>query len=145
MTPAQLLLLIQSDPTALALATAGNDEACALRCMAIAPLIDQSKRCTELDFMENAPLAKVEEAMAKIEAVAATNTSVKRMLKFMQPGAEGVDFSRAKFQNLITDAPPNGCGLTAAQAKTLTDLTKVSEIINAAMVGEAMKPLRGAA
>lgn len=138
MTPAELLILIKSDPTALALATAGNDESCAARCRTIAPLIDQSKRCTELDFMENAPLARVEEAMAKIELAAQTNASVKRMLKFMQPGAVGIDFTISKFKSLLMDAPPEGCGLTAAQAKNLTDLTKVVQSITAADVGAAM-------
>lgn len=138
MTPTELLQLIQSDPTALALATAGNDEACAARCREIAPLVDQSRRCTELEFMENAALAKVEEAMAKIELAAQTNASVKRMLKFMQPGAAGIDFTLNKFKSLLTDAPPAGCGLTAAQAKNLTDLTKVTQSITAADVGAAM-------
>ena len=143
MTPANLLLLIQSDPEALALANAGNDEACAIRCTAIAPKVEAAKRCTELDFMENASLAKVEECMAKIELAAQTNPSVKRMLKFMQPGASGVDFTLNKFKNLLTDAPPAGCGLTAAQAKNLTDLTLVPQAITAAMVGEAMTATRG--
>ena len=142
MTPTELLALIQSDATALAWATAGNDEACAIRCTALAPVIDVSKRCTEIDFMENAGLAKVEECMALIETAAQTNPAVKRMLKFMQPGSSGIDFTINKFKNLLTDAPPNGCGLTNAQAKNLTDLTKKTQIITAAMVGEAMIPVR---
>ena len=142
MTPTELLVLIQSDPTALALAQAGNDEACAARCRVIATDIDQRKRCLEVDFMENATLAKVEECMAKIELAATTNPSVARMLKFMQPGAEGIDFTLTRFRNLLTDAPPAGCGLTAAQLKNLTDLTKVKPAITAADVGAAMIPLR---
>ena len=142
MTPAELLILIQSDSTALARAMAGNDESCAIRCSEIAPELDQSKRCLEIDFMENANLAKVEECMSKIETAAKTNTSIARMLKFMQPGAEGVDFTLAKFKNLLTNAPPDGCGLTTAQLKNLTDLTKVKQSITAADVGAAMIPLR---
>ena len=41
MTPAELLTLISSDPQATAFFQAGNDEACAARCTAIAPPVRQ--------------------------------------------------------------------------------------------------------
>lgn len=48
MTPAELLALIASDPQATAFFTAGNDEACAARCTAIAPPVRQPVPASKL-------------------------------------------------------------------------------------------------
>lgn len=143
MTPAELLALIQSDPTALALATAGQDEDCAVRCTAIAQAIVTTTPVTEYSILNALTIANSEIVLGKIETAAQTNPTIKRLLKWMQPGAPGVDFGITKFKNLLTtDVASGGCGLTNAQAKNITDVQLVPQTITAAQVGEAMRAVR---
>ena len=138
MTAVELFTLIQSDPTALALATAGDDEGCAARCTTIAPPIPTTMPVTELSIMLSLTTENAEIVLGKIETAALTNTSVKRLLKWMQPGAPGVDFGIQKFKTLLKDV----CGLTTGQVKNITDMQLVPQIITANQVGEAMRSVR---
>lgn len=143
MTSAELLSLIQSDPTAMAFAQAGNDTACAERCTVIAPPLAVSTPVTEYSILVSLTIANSDTVLGKIETAAQTNATVKRLLKWMQPGAPGVDFSLPKFKNLLTETVANGgVGLTNAQAKNINDIQYVAQTITASMVGEAMRSVR---
>lgn len=140
MTPSELLILIQGDPTALALATAGNDEACASRCREIAPKEIRETLLTELSILKHIPDPEnAETILQTVEGVAVVSPTVQRILKWLQPGAPGVDFGDARIRAAMT-APveAGGVGLSEKQAAPLLALAEHEPNITAADVGTAM-------
>lgn len=139
MTPNSLHDLINSDPAAKALADAGNDAACADRCREIAPPEIVSTPLGELGVIAAAadPVA-AETILKTIEAIAQQNPLVKRVLKWMQPGAPGVDFGDLRVRAMLTAAvEQGGLGLTAEQAGPLLRAAERPASVTAGNVSEA--------
>jgi hypothetical protein len=139
MNTAALLALIQSDAGALALARAGNDSGCAARCEAIAPPDLTEAKLTELGVMslyENP--ADAEAVLATIEAVAEGNQLVARVLKWIQPGAPGVNFGDARVRAMLV-APVNvgGVGLSQELATPLLQYAERTPVVSASDVAAA--------
>lgn len=123
MTTDELKQLILADPTAKDLAERGADDRCAERCREIAPPVPVEFRITELTVLSlYADPEQGERVMGKIETAANTSAAVRRILKWMQPGAPGVDAGDARVRALLTADPINhGAGLTDAEAKPILD------------------------
>ena len=136
MTTAELFALIQSDPTALALAKAGNDEECAARLRTIAAPVYSEAMLTELSFYGlYADPADAETVLKTIETVAASNPFVARLIKWLQPGAPGVNFGDPRIKAALT-APvvSGGLGLSPDLAAPLLALGVLPPAITAADV-----------
>ena len=123
MTTAELTALIQGDATALQLAQAGSDDACASRCREIADPVPYQRFITELTILSlyDDPTA-AEAVMVKIETVAQSNPVVARVLKWLQPSAPGIDAGDARVRTLLTaSTAQGGIGLTTEQAQPILD------------------------
>lgn len=136
MSPDELKKLIQSDSEALALAVAGADDLCAARCREIAPKVTQETRVSELSILNlyANPIDAVT-VLQTIEAVAKTNPVVGYVVKWLQPGAPGIDIGDARVRQLLV-APVNagGVGLSAELAKPLLAAAEVAPEISGADV-----------
>lgn len=141
MTPQQLRTLIESDPQARSLAESGAADLCAARCREIAPKVTTETRVTELTVLAAYPNpADGEAVMQKIEtaAKAATGAVVKRALKWLQPGAPGVDIGDERIRAMLTTpVAAGGVGLTAEQARPLLALAETEPSITGADVSTA--------
>lgn len=141
MTPEQLKALIASDPQAKALAETGAADLCAARCRAIAPKVTTERKLTELEILSlYSNPADGEAVMQQIERAAANASAplVKRVLKWIQPGAPGVDVGNAQVRQLLT-TPVNqgGAGLTANQARPMLAAAEIEPSITGADVSTA--------
>ena len=139
MTPQALRTLIESDPQALALAQSGAADLCAARCMQVTPKIPTSILLTELSILRvYANPADGEAVLQQFETVANSNPVVARVLKWIRPGAPGVDFGDARVRSMLT-LPVNqgGIGLTSIQAAPLLAAAEVPQSINGSEVSTA--------
>lgn len=144
MDTTELMQLIQSDPVALALASAGHDEDAAARLRDIVDPVYEERLITELSIYNIYPnQADAERVLQTIEAVAEVNPFVKRLLKWLQPGAVGVNFGDPRVKAALT-APveSGGLGLSKELAAPLLAVGKTQPAITAAHVGEAMRDAR---
>lgn len=139
MTPQELRTLIESDAQALALAQSGAADLCAKRCMAIAPKVPTSTLLTELSILRAyTNPADGEAVLQQIETVAASNPVVARVLKWIRPGAPGVDFGDVRVRAMLTLAVnQGGIGLTNVQAAPLLAAAEVSQSISGSDVSTA--------
>ena len=141
MSPAELKTLIESDAEATALANAGNDEACAVRCGVIAPKLLVSTRLGDINIVSLfANPVDGETVCQTIEAVAEQNVVVKRAWRWAAPGAPGIDVGDAKVRAMLI-APTNlgGVGLTPEQAAPLLAAAEEQQRFTAAQIGEAWR------
>lgn len=139
MTVDELRALIESDAEAKALAETGAADLCAARCRAIAPKVTQLTRVTELSILSlYSNPQDAETVLQTIETVAEGNQVVNRVLKWLQPGAPGVDVGDARVRQLLT-APrqAGGIGLTAELARPLLAAAEVEPQISGADVSTA--------
>lgn len=139
MTPEQLRALIESDAQAKALAETGAADLCAARCRSIAPKVTQETRLTELSILSlyGNPLDG-ETVMQTIETVADTNPVVRRILKWLQPNAPGVDMGDARVrQLLVTPVASGGVGLSPILAAPMLAAAEVEPQISGADVSTA--------
>ena len=120
-TPAELKTLIESDSEASIAASSVQWRQCAERASAIAPPLLIETLLTELSVLRlsSDPVA-AETVLQTIEAVSQANPVVARVLKWMQPGAPGLNFGDERVRAMLT-LPVNqgGCGLTQEQAMPL--------------------------
>ena len=139
MTPQELRTLIESDAQALALAKSGAADLCAARCMQVAPKIPASTLLTELSILRvYANPADGEAVLQQFETVAASNPVVARVLKWIRPGAPGVDFGDVRVRAMLTLAVnQGGIGLTNVQAAPLLAAAEVSQSISGSDVSTA--------
>ena len=139
MTPQELRTLIESDAQALALAKSGAADLCAARCMQVAPKIPASTLLTELSILRvYANPADGEAVLQQFETVAASNPVVARVLKWIRPGAPGVDFGDVRVRAMLTLAVnQGGIGLTNVQATPLLAAAEVSQSISGSDVSTA--------
>lgn len=139
MTPEQLRLLIESDAEATRLASTGAADLCAARCRAIGPRATVETRVTELSILAAYPNpANGVTVLKTIETVAATNPVVAYVLKWLQPGAPGVDIGDARVRTLLTTpVAQGGVGLTPELARPLLALAETEPSITGADVSTA--------
>ncbi len=139
MTVDELRALIESDAEAKALAETGAADLCAARCRAIAPKVTQLTRLTELSILSlYSNPADAVTVLKTIETVAATNAVVGYVLKWLQPGAPGVDVGDARVrQLLVAPVQAGGVGLSAELARPLLAAAEVEPQISGADVSTA--------
>ncbi len=139
MTVEDLKKLIESDAEAKALAEAGAADVCAARCRAIAPKLTQLTRVTELTILSlYSNPADAETVLQTIEAVAESNPVVNRVLKWLQPGAPGIDIGDSRVrQLLVAPVQSGGVGLSAELARPLLAAAEVEPQISGADVSTA--------
>lgn len=139
MTVEELRALIESDAQAKALAETGAADLCAARCRAIAPKVTQLTRVTELSILSlYSNPADAVTVLKTIETVAATNAVVGYVLKWLQPGAPGVDVGDARVrQLLVAPVQAGGVGLSAELARPLLAAAEVQPQISGADVSTA--------
>lgn len=121
MTPAELKTLIESDSEANTAAKEHRWRDCAVRASEIAPPLLRETLLTELSILRLStdPVA-AETVLQTIETVAGGNPIVSRVLKWMQPGASGLNFGDPRVRAmLVLPVQSGGCGLTAEQARPL--------------------------
>jgi hypothetical protein len=121
MTPAELKTLIESDSEAQSAATANRWRDCADRASEIAPALLRESLLTELSILRlSDDPAAAESVLQQIEAVSEGNPVVARVLKWMQPGAPGLNFGDTRVRAMLTmPIDQGGCGLTSEQASPL--------------------------
>lgn len=127
LTTQELAALIQGDATASALFAAGNDTGCAARCSAIAPKVIVSPTLIgELGCIDAFAMAGFvaggDAFMQKLEALgnAPANTvvlngvdlapTIKRIVKWMQPNAPGVDAGSPVLRGTLNALASAGAG-----------------------------------
>lgn len=139
MTVEELRALIESDTEAKALAETGAADLCAARCRAIAPKVTQLTRVTELTILSlYSNPADAEAVLQRIETVGGSNPVVNRVLKWLQPGAPGIDIGDARVrQLLVAPVQSGGVGLTAELARPLLAAAEVEPHISGADVSTA--------
>jgi len=139
MSPQELKALIESDAEATRLASNGAADLCAARCREIAPKVTQEHRLTELSILSlYANPANAETVLQTIETVAKANPVVNRVLKWLQPGAPGVDVGDARVRGLLTASiQAGGVGLSQDLARPMLAAAEVAPEISGADVSTA--------
>lgn len=139
MTSEELRALIVSDAQAKALAETGAADLCAARCRAIAPKVTQQTRATELTILSlYANPADAVLVLQTIETVAQSNSVVAYVLKWLQPGAPGIDIGDARVrQLLVAPVQSGGVGLSAELAAPLLAAAEVEPQISGSDVSTA--------
>lgn len=139
MTSEELRALIESDAEARALAESGAADVCAARCRAIAPKVTQQTRATELTILSlYANPADAVLVLQTIETVAQSNTVVAYVLKWLQPGAPGIDIGDARVrQLLVAPVQSGGVGLSEELAAPLLAAAEVEPQISGSDVSTA--------
>ena len=135
----ELRALIESDIEAKSLAETGAADLCAARCREIAPKVTQLARITELSILSlyGNPVDAVT-VLKTIETVAASNPVVGYVLKWLQPGAPGVDVGDLRVrQLLVAPVQSGGIGLSAELARPLLAAAEVEPQISGADVSTA--------
>jgi hypothetical protein len=133
-----LLDLIDSDPEALAMATAGNDAGCASRLCEIAPKRRVSTMLTERGLYEAIGPQAAESVLQKLEAVSQQNAIVRRALSWLSPANGGLDFGSATTLGMLAQL------LGHDEYAAIDALSLVNADISANEVSEAMKERRNA-
>lgn len=137
MTDQQLHDLIIADSQAKAMADVGNDSGCAERCSVIAPKVRKQHRLTELGLYGELGVQVAEPILAKLEAYTGTyKAPVKRMLKWLQPGSQGLDFGDAQTLQFLGLLQAEGT-LTQPELVALDSLSLVPDTISHAQVSSA--------
>jgi len=139
MSPQELKALIKSDAEATRLASTGAADLCAARCQEIAPKVTREHRLTELSILSLYPNpANAETVLQTIETVAKVNPVVNRVLKWLQPGAPGVDVGDSRVRGLLTaSVQSGGVGLSQALARPMLAAAEVAPEISGADVSTA--------
>jgi hypothetical protein len=139
MSPEELRALIESDAEALQLASTGAADMCAARCRAIAPKVTQQTMISELSILNlYANPTDAVTVLQTIEAVAKANPVVGYVLKWLQPGAPGIDIGDARVrQLLVAPLQAGGVGLSEELARPLLAAAEVEPQISGADVSTA--------
>jgi len=142
MTPAELKSLIESDAEATALANAGNDEACAIRCGVIAPMVRVSTTLTERGLYKELGPVMAETVLQKLEGYAAAEQAysalVKRFLKWLEPNNDGVDFGLKSTLDMAGALTQGGL-LSTEEYASINSLSLAPQKFTAAQIGEAWR------
>ena len=142
MSPAELKALVQSDAEATALANAGNDEACAVRCGVIAPKVRIETVLTERGLYDRLGAMLAETILQKLEGFAASQEPmapvVKRFLKWLQPANGGADFGSPQALEMCHMLMLGGL-LTQDECDAIHALSLVSQTFTAAQIAIAWR------
>lgn len=139
MSPQELKALIESDAEAKRLASTGAADLCAARCREIAPKVARQTMVSELSILNVYPNpADAETVLQTIEAVAKANPVINRVLKWLQPGAPGIDIGDARVRGLlVAPVQSGGVGLSQELARPLLAAAEVAPEISGADVSTA--------
>jgi hypothetical protein len=139
MSPQELKALIESDAEATRLASTGAADLCAARCREIAAKETRETLLTELSILRlSADPIAAETILQTMEAIAEQNQLLKRALKWMQPGAPGLDFGNPVVRSMLTmPVEQGGVGLSEEQARPLLAAAEVEPQISGADVSTA--------
>ena len=142
MTPAELKALIESDAEATALANAGNDEACAVRCGVIAPQVRVETVLTERGLYDRLGATTAETILQKLEGFSVTQdplaSVVKRFLRWLEPVNGGADWGQPEALQMCHALMLGGL-LTEAECTAINNLSLTSQRFIAAQIGEAWR------
>ena len=142
MTPSELKSLIESDAEATALANAGNDEACAVRCGVIAPQLRVETVLTERGLYQKLGATVAETILQKLEGFAATQDPmaavVSRFLRWLEPVNGGADWGQPEALQMCQALMLGGL-LTEAECDAIDSLSLASQTFNAAQIAEAWR------
>lgn len=142
MTPAELRALIESDAEATAFANAGNDEACAIRCGVIAPMVRVSTTLTERGLYKELGPVMAETVLQKLEGYAAAEQAysalVKRFLKWLEPNNDGVDFGLQSTLDMAGALTQGGL-LSTEEFAAINLLSLAPQTFTAAQIAEAWR------
>lgn len=132
MTLQELKTLIQSDTTANSLLTAKDYSGCAARCVVLAPKIHVPTTLTERGVYEKLGPFVGETILQKLEGYAvagqAMSPVVARILPWLEPANEGIDFGDVKTLEII-DALATGGLFTTEEKTALVGMSLVSQTI----------------
>lgn len=146
MTPQELKALIQSDAQALALAQAGNDEACAARCSEIAPLVRVVTMLTERGLYDRLGASVAETILQKLDAFSETADPmapiVRRVLRWLEPTNGGTDFGAVELLYMVDQLETKSV-LTAQEVDAIDALSLVPQTVTAAEVAVAFRQTEG--
>jgi hypothetical protein len=143
MKPEELKALIESDPQAKALAEAGNDYACAIRCSEISPRIRSSLILTERGLYNKLGPMVAETILQKFEQYAGVYKSlVSRVLKWLRPSEGGSDFGDPAMIQFLSLLLSEGLSITQSEFEAISNLSLSPEVINPGQVSEAWSSYR---
>ena len=136
--------IINSNVEAKALADSGNDAGCATAIKDDLPSeVVPESFFTELSILSAfANPMDAEVCLQKLEAVAESNAILKRILKWIAPGAKGLDFGNASVRGQL-DALQAAGVLTETECSTLKSLGERKISITANEVSLAWARYRG--
>ncbi len=130
MTPQELKALIESDPQAKALAEAGNDHDCAIRCSEIGPLIRSSLILTERGLYNKLGPMVAETLLQKFEHYTGSYKAlVSRVLKWLRPSEGGSDFGDPAMIQFLSLLLAEGLSITQSEFDAINNLSLSNQII----------------
>lgn len=142
MTDSDLLSAINADPTALSLATAGDDSGCATRLSATLPPTVASK------FKDGSGLvgafsnpADGFAAIQALQSASASNPLLAYILPWLAPGSVGLDMGNPAIRAML-DQLQAASVLTADAVTTLKAIAEVPVAVSAGDVSRVMAPSR---
>lgn len=143
MSPQELKSLIESDPQAKALAEAGNDYACAIRCSEISPLIRSSLILTERGLYNKLGPIVAETLLQKFEHYTGSyKTLVSRVLNWLRPSEGGSDFGDPAMIQFLSLLLAEGLSITQSEFDAISNLSLSHEVISSGQVSEAWSAYR---
>jgi len=130
MTPRELKALIESDPQAKALAEAGNDHDCAIRCSEIGPLIRSSLILTERGLYNKLGPMVAETLLQKFEHYTGSYKAlVSRVLKWLRPSEGGSDFGDPAMIQFLSLLLAEGLSITQSEFDAINNLSLSNQTI----------------
>jgi len=130
MTPRELKALIESDPQAKALAEAGNDHDCAIRCSEIGPLIRSSLILTERGLYNRLGPMVAETLLQKFEHYTGSYKAlVSRVLKWLRPSEGGSDFGDPAMIQFLSLLLAEGLSITQSEFDAINNLSLSNQTI----------------
>jgi len=136
MTDAELYTLIQNDTQAAALYAEGNDEACAVRCSAIAPPVRQPVDAGLLmDACMSLGIWQRLEAAAPPGSIDPPASTARTMMTRLSQGRP-VNLDNPAVQGIVTDCITHGL-ITQPEAAQLSTLADAGQAITQQQVGAA--------
>jgi hypothetical protein len=136
MTDAELYTLIQGDTQAAALYAEGNDEACAVRCSAIAPPVRQPVDAGLLmDACMSLGIWQRLEAAAPPGSIDPPASTARTMMTRLSQGRP-VNLDNPAVQGIVTDCITHGL-ITQPEAAQLSTLADAGQTITQQQVGAA--------
>lgn len=143
MTPQELKALIESDAQAKALADAGNDYQCAIRCSEISPLVRSSLILTERGLYNKLGPVLAETLLQKFEHYSGSYTAiVGRVLKWLRPSEGGSDFGDPALIQFLSLLLAEGLSIDQSEFDAINNLSLSHTVVQPADVSDAWSSYR---